>query len=170
MKLKDMKFQFCEGLCVNAGKLNLKPQSWHDFDCQKMHLQLLDSWTLVLLTEQVSGSRRWGGGKAKGQCGDQTCFLRSRWSLPIRLGNVFRNAPDVAANLVAPLLPFWGCWLRTNFTWRLFLSNIYYGNILFTTCPKPVKHEKANLSNVFFLFSSRTWRIFCIVILNSFYI
>lgn len=103
------------------------------------------------------GSSHWAGvrieemGRRKGQGAMRRPNLFSPLQVvSIKLGNIFRNASDVAANLVAPLLPFWGCWLRTNFTWRLFLSNIYYGNILFTTCPKPVKHEKANLSNVFF--------------------
>jgi len=63
-----------------------------------------------------------------------------------------RKALPVAANLVAPLLPCWGCWLRINFMWKLFLTNISYGNILFTACAKSIKREKADLGTVLLLF------------------
>lgn len=136
-----------EGLSVKAGKWNVEPQTDVTLVVRKHICNSWAPWHYFLLAEPVF---TWGGGKAKGECGDQTCLPRSRLSLPISLGNFFRNAPTVAANLVAPLLPFWGCWLQTNFTWKLFLSNVYYGNILFTTCVKTIKHEKADLSNVFF--------------------
>lgn len=98
---------------------------WVSAPAGNTHLQLLGSLTLV--------PSHWAGVHitettkilSKGGIWRLNLSSHSKLYLSVIWGSFFRKAPPVAANLVAPLLPRWGCWLRTNFfTWKLFLTNI----------------------------------------------